>query len=358
MSAPPLDAPAVTAQPARCARGRARLVGALVIAVLVVAAVTASIAIGSHTLSISEVWNALWANKTDHSPDAVGIVQDLRLPRTLLGIVAGLALGAAGALTQGHTRNPMAEPGLLGVNAGAATAVVAGVYLANISDPLQYMVFGMVGAAAAVALVFGISVLAGRMAGSAGASPLTLVLAGVGINAVLLAVISAIVLTDTASMDTWRFWNVGSISGRGFDVLWAAVPFVAVGLVLAAAGGFSLNLLSLGDDASTALGANVGRVRLVGVLTIALLAGAATAACGPIVFLGLAAPHIARMIVGPDYRWIVPYSAVIGALLLLAADVLGRVIGGAGEVQSGVVLAVLGAPVFIGLVRSRRLVSV
>nr|WP_026303300.1 iron chelate uptake ABC transporter family permease subunit [Jongsikchunia kroppenstedtii] len=330
----------------------------MTIAVLLLVAVIASIAIGSRTLSPSEVWDALWATKTAHSSDAVGIVQDLRLPRTLLGIVAGLALGAAGALSQGHTRNPMAEPGLLGVNAGAACAVVAGVYLADISSPIQYMIFGLLGAAAAVALVFVLSVLAGRMAGTAGASPMTLVLAGVGINAVLLAVTSAIVLTDSTSLDAWRFWNVGSISGRGFDVLWAAVPFVAAGLVLAVAGGFSLNVLSLGDDATKALGAKVGRVRLVGVITIALLAGAATAACGPIVFLGLAAPHIARMIVGPDYRWIVPYSAVIGAVLLLAADVLGRVLGRPGEVQSGVVLAVLGAPVFIALVRSRRLVSV
>ncbi|WP_018178198.1 iron chelate uptake ABC transporter family permease subunit [Jongsikchunia kroppenstedtii] len=340
------------------ARGQARFWGALTIAVLLLVAVIASIAIGSRTLSPSEVWDALWATKTAHSSDAVGIVQDLRLPRTLLGIVAGLALGAAGALSQGHTRNPMAEPGLLGVNAGAACAVVAGVYLADISSPIQYMIFGLLGAAAAVALVFVLSVLAGRMAGTAGASPMTLVLAGVGINAVLLAVTSAIVLTDSTSLDAWRFWNVGSISGRGFDVLWAAVPFVAAGLVLAVAGGFSLNVLSLGDDATKALGAKVGRVRLVGVITIALLAGAATAACGPIVFLGLAAPHIARMIVGPDYRWIVPYSAVIGAVLLLAADVLGRVLGRPGEVQSGVVLAVLGAPVFIALVRSRRLVSV
>lgn len=340
------------------ARRRARFWGALAIGLLLLAAIVASIAIGARTLSPAQVWDALWATKTEHSPDAVGIVQDLRLPRTLLGIVAGLALGAAGALAQGHTRNPMAEPGLLGVNAGAACAVVGGVYLADISSPIQYMVFGLAGAAAAVALVFVLSVLAGRMAGAAGASPLTLVLAGVGINAVLLAVISAIVLTDTTSMDAWRFWNVGSINGRGFDVLWAAMPFVAAGLVLAVAGGFSLNLLSLGDDATKALGAKVGRVRVVGVIAIALLAGAATAACGPIVFLGLAAPHIARMIVGPDYRWIVPYSAVIGAVLLLAADVLGRVLARPGEVQSGVVLAVLGAPVFIALVRSRRLVSV
>ncbi|MFD0838563.1 FecCD family ABC transporter permease [Williamsia serinedens] len=317
---------------------------------LLAVAATASIAIGSRALGLGEVWDALWsAQGTD---DTVGIVRDLRVPRTLLGLLVGLAMGAAGALTQAHTRNPLADPGLLGVNAGAACAVVVGVYTLGIATPMQYMGFGLVGAVLAAVAVFGAS------AATKGASPITLVLAGTGLSALLLAITSGIVLVDTASLDAWRFWNVGSIVGRGTDVIWAALPFVVAGLVLAIGSGFFLNVIGLGDDMSRALGSRVLTVRVVGILAITLLSGAATAACGPIVFLGLVAPHLARAVVGSDYRWIVPYSALIGAVLLLASDVIGRVVARPGEIQVGIVLAVVGAPMLIHLVRARRLVSV
>lgn len=317
---------------------------------LLAVAATASIAIGSRALGLGEVWDALWsAQGTD---DTVGIVRDLRVPRTLLALLVGLAMGAAGALTQAHTRNPLADPGLLGVNAGAACAVVVGVYTLGIATPMQYMGFGLVGAVLAAVAVFGAS------AATKGASPITLVLAGTGLSALLLAITSGIVLVDTASLDAWRFWNVGSIVGRGTDVIWAALPFVVAGLVLAIGSGFFLNVIGLGDDMSRALGSRVLTVRVVGILAITLLSGAATAACGPIVFLGLVAPHLARAVVGSDYRWIVPYSALIGAVLLLASDVIGRVVARPGEIQVGIVLAVVGAPMLIHLVRVRRLVSV
>jgi iron complex transport system permease protein len=332
-------------------RGRDRrflgLVGGLGLLAVVA---TASIAVGSRALGVGEVWDALWSARGP--ADTVGIVRDLRIPRTLLGLIVGLAMGAAGALTQAHTRNPLADPGLLGVNAGAACAVVIGVYTLGIATPLQYMGFGLLGAVLAAVAVFGAS------AATKGSSPITLVLAGTGLSALLLAITSGIVLVDTASLDAWRFWNVGSIVGRGPDVIWAALPFVSIGLVLAVGSGFFLNVLGLGDDMSRALGSRVVAVRVVGILAITLLSGAATAACGPIVFLGLVAPHLARAVVGADYRWIVPWSALIGAVLLLASDVIGRVIARPGEIQVGIVLAVVGAPMLIHLVRSRRLVSV
>ncbi|MEH3156730.1 MAG: iron chelate uptake ABC transporter family permease subunit [Gordonia paraffinivorans] len=335
----------------RATRARSRRFLGLVGGVgLLVVAATASIAIGSRALGLGEVWDALWS--AHGAADTVGIVRDLRIPRTLLGLLVGLAMGAAGALTQAHTRNPLADPGLLGVNAGAACAVVVGVYTLGITTPLQYMGFGLLGAVLAAIAAFGAS------AATKGASPITLVLAGTGLSALLLAITSGIVLVDTASLDAWRFWNVGSIVGRGTDVLWAALPFVAVGLVLAIGSGFFLNVLGLGDDMSRALGSRVVTVRIVGILAITLLSGAATAACGPIVFLGLVAPHLARAVVGADYRWVVPYSALIGAVLLLASDVIGRVVARPGEIQVGIVLAVVGAPMLIHLVRARRLVSV
>ncbi len=328
-----------------------RPLGIVLLLAVLAAAIVASIAIGSRVIGIAEVWQALWADPAvDHS-DAVGIVQDLRVPRTLLGLIVGLAIGAAGALTQGHTRNPLADPGMLGVNAGAACAVVAGVYLLHISSPIAYMGFGLVGAMIAATAVFGVASLTGS-------SPLTLILAGTGMTAALTAVTSAVVLVDTNSLDAWRFWSVGATSGRGIDVFWAALPFIVVGLGVALANGHFLNVLSLGDEMSTALGARVALTRGIGILGITLLIGAATAACGPIVFLGLVVPHIARAFTGPDYRWIVPYSALLGAILLLVCDVIGRVIARPGEVQVGVVLALVGAPFLIAMVRRRKLAGV
>lgn len=340
-----------------------RTAGIPVLLLLLALALAASLAIGTRNVSPAVVWQALtsdphliWSTLTGTRSAAPlsmvdAIVVDYRLPRTLLGLVVGLAIGAAGALTQGHTRNPLADPGMLGVNAGAGCAVVAGVYLAGISSPIAITVVGMVGAVAAATAVFGLSALSGT-------NPLTLILAGAGITALLTAITTTIVLSDGASLDTWRFWNVGSVAGRGFDVFRAALPFIVVGLVLALASGFFLNVLSLGDDMTRSLGSRVALIRIVGIAAITLLVGAATAACGPIVFLGLVVPHLARAVTGPDYRWIVGYSALLGAVLILAADVIGRVIGGVGEIQVGIVLAMIGAPFLIALVRRQKLASV
>ncbi|MGB3699541.1 MAG: iron chelate uptake ABC transporter family permease subunit [Gordonia sp. (in: high G+C Gram-positive bacteria)] len=323
--------------------------GAILLVFAIGLAFIASIAVGARAVPPAEVWNALVGAPT--VGDDLPVLVHSRLIRTVLGLVVGLAIGAAGALTQGHTRNPLADPGLLGVNAGAACAVVIGVFVFGTSGPLTNTVLALVGALIAAAAVFGLSAVTGS-------SPLTLVLAGAGITACLSAVSSALVLSDGATLDTWRFWNVGAIAGRGADVLWTTLPFIAVGLLLALAGGWFLNLLSLGDDMATALGGRVGLARALGVVGIALLAGAATAACGPIVFLGLVVPHVARVFTGPDYRWIVPYSALAGALLILVCDVLGRVIARPGEAQVSVVLALIGGPMLMLMVRRRRLPTV
>ena len=326
-----------------------RLGGLLLLIAALAAVCVASIAFGSRTIPVGDVWHFLW-NKD--GTDVSGIVHGLRIPRTALGLVAGAAIGAAGALTQGHTRNPMADPGILGVNAGAACTVVLGVYVIGITTPIEYMGFGLVGALIASSLMFLIA-SAGK-----GANPLTLILAGTGLSVLLMAITSAIVLVDTASLDAWRFWQVGSTQGRGWDVIVATLPFIVPGMVLAVMSGFYLNVLSLGDDVAHALGTWVRQARIIGIVGITLLVGAATAACGPIVFLGLVAPHIARFVTGPDYRWVVPYSALIGGLLLVGSDVIGRVIARPGEVQAGIILAAIGAPFFIGLVQAKKLVAV
>ncbi|MFW0797525.1 iron ABC transporter permease [Gordonia sp. CPCC 205515] len=333
-----------------------RLAGIVLLTAVLAVAVAASIAIGTRSIALGDVWHALWLNRAavpvaQSSTDTVGIVRELRVPRTVLGLVVGLAIGAAGAVTQGHTRNPLADPGMLGVNAGAACAVVIGVYVLGVQSPLGFMFYGMVGAFLAATAVFGLSALSGS-------SPLTLILAGTGLSALLLAVTSGIVLSDSVTLDTWRFWNVGATSGRGMDVFWASLPFIVMGLVLALASGLFLNVLSLGDDMTKALGSRVMVIRIIGIIAITLLVGAATAACGPIVFLGLVVPHIARAFTGPDYRWIIPYSALLGAILILVCDILGRVIARPGEVQVGVMLALVGAPFLIVLVRRRKLATV
>lgn len=330
-----------------------RTIGAILLGTVVVVLCVASLAIGSgqgpHDLSYATVFDALW-HRAGVDTELVKLV-DNRLVRTVLALLAGLALGAAGTLTQGHTRNPLADPGLLGINAGAACAVVAGVFVFGASSPLVNTLTALLGAGLASLAVF-------ALANLSGGTPLTLVLAGTGLSAFLMAITSAIVLSDGASLNVWRTWNVGSLAGRGPDVLWTSLPFVLAGLVLAVAGGWFLNLLSLGDDMATALGGRVWLIRLSGILAITLLAGAATAACGPIVFLGLVAPHLARLVTGPDYRWIVPYAALIGAVLLLACDVLGRVVARPGEVPAGVMVALIGGPALMLMVRRRRLPSI
>lgn len=348
-----LTGPAGSAAPAGPAPSRPlrarRVALVLILLGLLVLAALASLAVGAKPIPLDAVWSAIW-HPTGTENDIV--VRALRAPRTVLGIGVGIALGVVGALMQGHTRNPLAEPGILGVNAGAAFFVVVGIYALGVTSLFGYVWFAFAGAFAAAVVVF----LLGSL-GRGGPTPVTLALAGVAVTYLLSAFTSALVLADTATLDAYRFWAVGALAGRDASIAVQIAPFLVAGLVLAFANAPALNLLSLGEDTARGLGQNVRLARGVGLAAITLLSGAAVAACGPIAFLGLVVPHMARYFTGPDHRWLLPAAGLAGAVLLLTADVIGRVVVRPGELQVGIVLAFVGAPFFVALVRRRRLVQ-
>jgi iron complex transport system permease protein len=322
-------------------------VGLGMLVVILAAVATLSLAVGARALSPAEVWHGLFAAPdTDQRLTEIRlIVQTVRVPRTVLAVVAGIALGVGGALIQGYTRNPIADTGLLGVNAGASFAVVSVIAVFGLTDPFQYVWFAFLGAGVAGVVVFGLSSL-GRGAGN----PLTLALAGQGITVFLAAMTVAVALSDQKSLNALRFWNSGSLAGVGFDVIWPVTAFIVLGLILALTTLPAINLLNLGDDVARGLGVNVALSRTVGIVAITLLAGAATAATGPIAFLGLMVAHVARYLTGPDYRWLVPCAGLLGAIVLLVCDIVGRLVVRPGELDAGVVVALLGAPFFAVLV--------
>jgi iron complex transport system permease protein len=338
------------ARPKRSPRRR-RLIGLGVLLVLLVLAVLASIAFGTKAIPLSHVWSALWA-PTGTEDDIV--IRSLRIPRTALGVLVGVALGLAGALIQGHTRNPLADPGLLGVNMGAAFFVVVGIYVFGVTTLFGYVWFAFAGAMAASVAVF----LLGSAGGRGGPTPVSLALAGAALSFLLSGLVSAIILIDTDTLDAYRFWNVGSLAGRDTAVAGQVVWFIVIGALIALATAPALNALSLGEDVARSLGQSVRRTRVLGIVAITLLAGGATAACGPIGFVGLVVPHVVRSFTGPDHRWLLPASGLLGAVLLLTADVVGRLVARPGELQVGIVLALIGAPFFIALVRRRKLVTI
>nr|WP_240760233.1 iron chelate uptake ABC transporter family permease subunit [Phytoactinopolyspora endophytica] len=314
-------------------------VGLLLAVGLLVLSVMVSLAVGSKALSLGEVWTAL-----THPDDSYArTVMESRIPRTILGVVAGASLAVAGALIQGITRNPLGDPGLLGVNAGAAAAVVTGTAFLGLGTAGVWA--AIPGAFVAVAVVYVLG------SGRRGVTPLRLVLAGAVINAVLTAYIQAVSLTHPSAFDNYRFWVVGSLAGRGHDVIIAVLPVVVAGMVLALLLIPGLNVLALGDETARALGASTAVIRVGGAAAATLLCAAATAACGPIAFIGLAVPHMVRAVTGSDHRWLLPYCAVLGPVLLLTADIVGRVLVRPGELMVGVVTAFLGAPILMLSVR-------
>ncbi|GAA1545147.1 iron chelate uptake ABC transporter family permease subunit [Kribbella lupini] len=321
-----------------------RPVALLLLLLLVVLAFGASLALGSRWLGADAVVKALFEPS---GSDADVIVRDLRLPRTVVAVLIGSCLGVAGALMQGHTRNALAEPGIFGVSSGAALAVVLGLQL-GIADSIRTTVwFALVGALAAT---FVVQRLATR---GSGATPVGLALTGAAVAALLGAFTSAIVLLDADTLDSYRFWAVGSVAGRGLDVAVQVLPFAVVGLLLAVVNARDLDLLALGDDVAAGLGLSIRRARFVGLLAIGLLTAAGVAACGPIGFLGLLAGHVARRVFGARNSWLIPAAGLTGAAALILADLVGRLVGGAGEVQAGVVLGLVGAPLFVLVVRRR-----
>ncbi|WP_406291553.1 FecCD family ABC transporter permease [Embleya sp. NBC_00896] len=347
LDAPPANtaatAPDPPSRPASSAR-RGTAVAILLAALAV--AVFASLAIGTKNLALSDVFAALGGSREG---DAV-VVRDLRVPRTLLGLLVGLALGVAGAVAQDITRNPLGDPGLIGVSAGGAFGVAASIGLLGLTSPYEYVWFAFLGGALAGLVAY----LVGGT-GYGGATPAKLALAGAAVTALLEAFTSALVLLDVRTLDQYRFWAVGSLAGRDTDLGMRLLPFVAVGLVLALALGGRLNALALGDDLASTLGTRVKTTRILGAVAVILLTGSAVAAAGPITFVGLVVPHIVRAFTGPDARWLIPCSGLAGATLTLGSDVVGRVVARPGELEVGVVTAVLGAPFLIALVKRGKL---
>ncbi|HEX6357857.1 FecCD family ABC transporter permease [Actinophytocola sp.] len=314
-------------------------VGALLVLCLL------SLAIGTRTIPPGEVLATLVGRGGEDA-----IIWGTRFPRTLLGIVVGASLGLAGALTQALTRNPLGDPGLLGISAGAAFGIVVAVATTGIASLYGYIWFAFAGALVASAVVY----LLGS-AGRGGATPVKLAIAGVAITALLTSLTSGISLVDPEALNRYRFWASGSLAGQDLGVLFRVLPFVLVGTALGLAVTPALNSLALGDDVAKSLGRRVAITRVQGAAAITMLTGAAVAVVGPIVFVGLVVPHAARMIAGPDHRWLLPFSMVLAPVLVLAADIVGRVIARPGETEVGIVVAFIGAPFFIALVRRRRL---
>ncbi|HEJ9629191.1 TPA: iron ABC transporter permease [Proteus mirabilis] len=309
-----------------------------------------SLFVGSRPVSMYTTWQAFIDFDTTNSEHL--LVRYLRFPRTLLAIVIGVALGGAGTLMQALTRNPLADPGLFGINAGAMVAIVSLIALTGITDVTIYMWFGLLGAFFAG---IGVYLLGGVRHGL---NPVRMVLAGVALSVVLLAITQLVTVnSDERVFDQFRHWVVGSLQGRSFDVLYPITVLVVIGSVVAYSLTRSLDIVTLGDDISHALGANQKRVWLLSAFAIVLLAGSATAAVGPISFLGLTAPHFARRLVGAEYRRILPMSMLIGALVMLVADCLGRLIGTLGEISVGIMISLIGGPFFIYLVKRWRIIT-
>ncbi len=329
-----------------------RLAGVLLLLGALVVLCLASLAVGAKPIPLAVVVGAVRDALTGvaaTSTDAL-IVTELRAPRTLVALMVGSALGVAGALMQAVTRNPLADPGILGVNAGAAFAVVLALWLFGVASLLGLVWFAMAGAAGASVLVY----LLGT-SGRGGATAVRLTLAGAALTALLGSLTGAVVLVDQATLDAFRFWAVGSLAGRDLSVVAQLGPFVAAGLLLALAVARPLNAVALGEEAAAALGTSLGRTRALTALAVVLLCGSATAAAGPIIFIGLVVPHVVRMFFGPDQRWLLPACAVAGPVVLLIGDVAGRVLARPGEVQVGIMTALVGGPVFVALVRRTRL---
>ena len=325
-------------------RGGGLLVAAAVLGVVLFC----SIAYGSKGIEFGVVVDAFTdydATNNDHL-----VIRTLRVPRTVIGLAVGVALGLAGAVMQGVTRNPLADPGIFGVEAGAALAVVTAIYVFGISSLSGYVWFAFVGAGIASVVVYGLGSL-----GRGGATPVKLALAGAAMAALLSSLTSAVLITDLATLDQFRFWAVGSLAGRDADIAAQVLPFLLVGVILAFASARGLNTLALGDDMARALGQRVHVARAISALAVIVCAGSAVAAAGPIGFIGLTIPHVARAICGPDYRWVMPWSVLLAPSLLLGADVVGRLVARPAELQVGIVTAFVGAPFFIFLVRRKKL---
>ncbi|WP_328887747.1 FecCD family ABC transporter permease [Streptomyces sp. NBC_00316] len=331
--------PAAAPRRHRRALATATAVLALLVAVLL------SLAVGARTIPPSAVLDALLHG--GHS-DAAEVIRQLRVPRTLIGLMVGAALALAGTVLQGITRNPIADPGILGISQGASVGVVLAIAFAGVHTLTGYVWFAFVGAALASVAVYAIA-----SRGRGGATPVKLALGGAAINALLVSVTMAVLTTKASALDEFRFWQVGSIGGREAEVAQQIWPFLLVGTVLVLSVARGLDALALGEDVAKGLGQKVATVRIVGGIGATVLTGVGVAAAGPIAFIGLAVPHIARAIVGSDHRWLLPMAALIGPVMLLVSDVIGRIVFPPSEVPAGVMTALIGVPFLVTLVRRK-----
>jgi len=314
-------------------------VGALFLCLL------ASVRFGAAEIGTADVLGAF--TDYDGSEEDL-IIRTLRVPRALIAGLVGAALGVAGGIMQGLTRNPLAEPGILGVNAGAALAVVGAVFFLGVSSLSTYALFAFLGAGVAAAIVYSL----GSM-GRGGMTPMKVTVAGAAMAALLSSLTTAMLILSQQTLDEIRFWLAGSVAGRDLELLLQVLPYIAVGLLLALSLGRQITTLNLGDDVAVGLGQKTAWIKALAALSVVLLAGSAVAIAGPIGFVGLVVPHLVRFFIGVDYRWILPYSAILGAILLVGADVAARLVIRPQELPVGVMTALLGAPFFIYLARWR-----
>jgi iron complex transport system permease protein len=313
--------------------------------VVLIGIMIASVAVGSRSVSWSDIWNALGGAEGTLGEAAVS----KRIPRTLFGVLVGAALGVSGGVMQGVTRNPLADPGVLGVNMGASLAVVIGVAYFGLTNPTSYIWVAIAGAGAAAVFVF----LVGSL-GRGGPTPLKLALAGAATAAAFSSLVAAVILPRGDIAGGFQSWQIGGIGGGTFDKIAQILPFLFVGFLACLLSARGLNSLALGDDLAAGLGENVAWTRGIAGLGSVVLCGAVTAVAGPIAFVGLVVPHACRLTVGPDYRWLLPFSAVLGAGLLTGADVIGRIVARPQEIDVGILTALIGAPFFIYVVRRQN----
>jgi iron complex transport system permease protein len=313
--------------------------------VLLAALCALSVTVGTRDVAWADIVSALSGRVESIGEAAVA----LRIPRTLLALLAGAALGLAGAIMQGVTRNPLADPGILGVNMGASLAVVVGVAWYGMTSAFAYIWTAIAGAAGAAVFVYTIGSL-----GRGGATPLKLALAGAATSVAFSSMVIAVVLPRADIAGGIRSWQIGGVGGATFERIYPVLPFLAVGFAVSLLSARKLNSLALGDELASGLGERVAIARGTAALGAILLCGAITAVCGPIGFLGLVVPHLCRLLVGVDHRWLLPFSALGGACLLIAADVVGRIAARPSELDVGIVTALIGAPFFIWIVRRQR----
>ncbi|MEU4620738.1 iron ABC transporter permease [Actinoplanes sp. NPDC023801] len=324
---------------------RVRL-GWLLVLVAVLAAVTlASVAFGSRIVGWSDIVAA--TGGTDETLDQAAVVK--RIPRTVLAALAGAALALSGAVMQGVTRNPLADPGILGINMGAMLAIAVAMVTVGLSTATEYIWVAIAGAALSAVFVYAVGSL-----GRGGATPLKIALAGAATSAALASLVVAVVLPRGDIAENFQSWQVGGVGGASWESIVQVLPFLIAGLVVCLLSARPLNSLALGDELAAGLGERVAIARGAAALGAVVLCGAATAVAGPIAFVGLIVPHMCRLLVGLDHRWLLPFVTLAGAALLTFADVLGRVVNRPDEIEAGIITALIGAPFFIYIVRRQK----